>query len=82
MNASTLQRVKSIAADLFNVSLDQLSPASSPDTIEAWDSLNHLNLVLALERDFRIQLEPEEIEQMLSLELTAMLVEEKLDGTA
>ena len=35
----------------------------------------------ALERDFGLQFEPEEIEQMLSLELTAMLVEEKLEGS-
>jgi acyl carrier protein len=72
------ERVVRIAADVFGVSADAIGPASSPDTIEAWDSLHHLNLVLALEQEFAVQFTPEEIEQMLSIELAAALVEEKL----
>lgn len=50
---------------------------SSPDTIPTWDSLQHLNLVLALEQEFRIQFTPEEVEQLLSVELAAAALEEK-----
>jgi acyl carrier protein len=54
-----------------------VKPESSPDTIANWDSLQHLNLVLALEQEFNVQFTPEEIEQILSVELAAALLDEK-----
>jgi acyl carrier protein len=73
-----IERIRRIAADVFEVPVDRIGPASSPDTIETWDSLHHLNLVLALEQEFGVQFTPEEIEQLLSVELVAALVEERL----
>lgn len=75
-----LKRVLGIAADVFQVPESSLSAASTPDTVESWDSLHHLQLVLALEQEFGIQISPEEIEQLLSIELTAALMEEKLQA--
>jgi acyl carrier protein len=72
-----LKRVLRIAADVFQVPESSLSAGSTPDTVESWDSLHHLELVLALEQEFGIQISPEEIEQLLSIELTAALMEEK-----
>jgi acyl carrier protein len=57
--------------------IELVTPESTPDTIEGWDSIAHLNLVLALEQEFGIQLLPEEIEQLLSVELVAALLVEK-----
>jgi acyl carrier protein len=76
-----LSKVLTIAADVFQVPEASLGPASSPDTIGSWDSLHHLNFVLALEDGFGVQFSPEEIEQLLSIELTKALVEEKLKGS-
>jgi acyl carrier protein len=76
-----LERVARIAADVLAVPPEQVGPQSSPDTIETWDSLHHLNLVLALEQEFAIEFSPEEIEQLLSVELAAALVEEKLKAS-
>lgn len=75
-----LRRLIAIAADVFEVPASDLGPESSPDTIETWDSLHHLSLVVALEQEFGIQISPEEIEQLLSIEVTAALLEEKLKG--
>jgi acyl carrier protein len=73
-----LERVRSIVADVFNLPLESILPASSPDNIEAWDSLHHLDLVLALEQDFGVQFTPEEIEQLLTVELVAAMLAEKV----
>ena len=54
-----------------------LLPESSPETVPNWDSLQHLNLVLALEQEFQVQFTPEEIEQLLSVALVAALLDEK-----
>ena len=76
-NTPFLDRVRSTFSDVFQVPLEQVLPDSSPDTIPNWDSLQHLNLVLALEQEFNVQFTPEEIEQLLSVELVAALLEEK-----
>jgi acyl carrier protein len=75
------ERVLRVMSDIFDVPLDQLGPNSSPDNVPNWDSLRHLNLVLALEAEFGIQMSPEEIEQLLSAELIGALVEEKVGVT-
>lgn len=75
-----LNKVIAVATDVFQVPQESLSAGSSPDTIETWDSLHHLSFVLALEQEFNVQFSPEEIEQLLSIELTTALVEEKLKG--
>jgi len=77
VNPEILDRVRQMMADIFGVPVDQLTPASSPDNVETWDSIQHLNLVMALEQEFGVQFSPEEIEQLLSVELVASLVEEK-----
>ncbi|MEO8592817.1 MAG: acyl carrier protein [Candidatus Solibacter sp.] len=75
-----LDRTRSIVSDVFSVPIDQIVPESSPDTIESWDSLKHLEMVLALEQEFGVQFSPEEIEQLLSVELMVALLAEKLQA--
>lgn len=76
----TADRIQRLVADIFGVPLAEVTPDSSPDTLADWDSLRHLNLVLALEQEFSIQFTPEEIEQLLSVWLIGSLVEEKLSS--
>ncbi len=75
---NTFDEVRGIASDILGVPATRLNAASSPDTVENWDSVQHLNLVLALEEKFGLQLSPEEIEQMKTLGDTAKLIESKL----
>ena len=81
MTASTFEQVRNIASDIFGVPADKITAQSSPETIENWDSMQHLNLVLAIEEKFGVQLEPENIEQMNSIGAVATLVE-KLQSAA
>ena len=79
---SVSDQIRTIASDIFGVSADKITPASTPETIETWDSIQHLNLVLALEEKFELQLAPEEIEQMKSMGEVIKLVEGKLQAAA
>ena len=79
---SVFEQVKGIAADIFGTRPEQITAESSPETIESWDSTQHLNLVLAIEEKFAIQLEPEEIEQMKNLGLASTIVEKKLSSVS
>lgn len=40
---------------------EELPDEASPDTIATWDSLNHLNLVLALEAEFGVSLSAQDV---------------------
>ncbi len=75
MTASTFERVRNVASDIFGISANKITAESSPETIENWDSMQHLNLVLAIEEKFGVQLEPEDIEQMKSIGAVVALVE-------
>jgi len=74
-------QIRTLASDIFGVPAGQITPASTPETIETWDSIQHLNLVLALEEKFALQLSPEEIEQMKTIGEVIKLVEAKLQAT-
>ncbi len=61
---STLARVSEIVAALFNVPLEQVTEESSSKSLQRWDSLGHLMLVLELEQQFDVQFTPEQVESM------------------
>jgi acyl carrier protein len=75
LTASTFEQVRSVASDIFGIPAEKITAESSPETIENWDSMQHLNLVLAIEEKFGVQLEPEDIEQMKNIGAVATLVE-------
>jgi len=73
--STTLDQVKQVAVDVFGVTT--LPDDASTTSIENWDSVNHLNLVLALESTFGVSFEPEDIEKMTSLERAAEVIDKK-----
>jgi len=49
-------RVLEVAARVFVLDEKALSMSDSPQTIDRWDSLNHLKLITAIESEFGIRL--------------------------
>lgn len=72
------ERIRQIAADIFLVSFDQISPSSTPRDIKTWNSVRHLNLVLALEEEFGVMFEQHDLQKITSLGELSALVESKL----
>lgn len=56
-----------IISQVMNVPRDEIKEDSSPDTIESWDSLNHMNLVFALEEEYGVKFSDEAIVKMLDV---------------
>lgn len=48
-------KVQDIFRDVFDEDDLVIESATSSDTIEDWDSLNHINLVSAIEKEFSIK---------------------------
>ena len=62
------ERIKIIMAQLFNVEVNSITPKSSPENIERWDSLKHMQLVLAVEDEFGVTFPDDDIPNLISLE--------------
>ncbi len=61
------EKIRPIISDILMVPDDTITMASTPNTIEAWDSLRRLDMVLALESEFDVQFSPDEIEEMTTV---------------
>jgi acyl carrier protein len=71
-------RVRSVLADVFGLEPDAVGPETSTDTIDAWDSLQHLAVVLSLEEEFEIHFDDEETLAVVSFPLITAIVREHL----
>lgn len=72
------QQVKEIVSRIFKIEMSQIQSDFSQENINDWDSLKHLNLVVALEKKFAIQIEPDEIAIMYDLKSIINLINAKI----
>ncbi len=77
MTQALIQRIHRVVAQVFGVPLESVRDESSPDTIPAWDSLTHINLILALEAEFGVSLTPEDTMEMISVRLIRLILLER-----
>ncbi len=73
-------RVKNVISAVFEIPADKIGEESSPDNIESWDSLKHMNIVVALEEEFNIQFTDDEIIGLINMKLIMVIIREKLSG--
>ena len=55
------RKVFSIIAQIMSIPVEIVTETSSPNSLEEWDSLNHMKLILAIEEAFGVQFTDEEI---------------------
>ena len=68
-------RIIKVMKEVFEI--ENIDETVSQKNCEKWDSLNHLNLVIALEEEFNVSFEPEEIAQMKDYSAVEKLIKEK-----
>ncbi len=68
-------RIKDVMSAVFEIPVNEINDDSSPDTIESWDSLKHMNLIIALEEEFNIQLTDDEILDMVNFSNIKNIIE-------
>ncbi|MBR0967271.1 acyl carrier protein [Bradyrhizobium diazoefficiens] len=62
-----LTMARAILADSLNVDPQAITEDATIETLESWDSLGHMRLVLAIEAQLTRQLTPMEIAELESL---------------
>ncbi len=75
LNEDTL---KQVMATMLKVDASDINAESSMDNMPNWDSLRHMNLVLALEEEFRVTISDEDAGNITSYKLIKLVLEDLL----
>lgn len=62
-----MSSVEEVVARVFDAEPDSLDASSSPESVEGWDSMGHLNLIAALEKDFNVSIDIGDAMEMVSV---------------
>jgi acyl carrier protein len=73
-------KLKRLVANVLELEPEEIGPDTSMDTVEQWDSLRHLTLVLAIEDEFGISVPDEEAADITSWPLIRLVVAEQLEA--
>ena len=71
-------KIKEVMSAVFEIPLESISDDSSYDNIENWDSLRHLNLILALEEEFEVSIPDEEVGNLVNYKLIELVINDLL----
>ncbi|MCA9256974.1 MAG: acyl carrier protein [Phycisphaerales bacterium] len=63
------EKIKGIVSGILGVSEGDIDDSYSSEKADNWDSLNHLNLVNAVEEEFGVRFPTESMEKMKSVGL-------------
>ncbi len=74
------KKLKSVMASVFNIKQREINEKSSTDNIKSWDSLKHINLVCALEDEFKVRFSHKEIGGMINFKIINLLLSQKHAG--
>lgn len=68
MSKSVEERTRQVVAEVFGLPLEEVTLATSHENVEDWDSLNVLNVLMAIEGEFDVSVSPEEAASFVSVE--------------
>jgi acyl carrier protein len=71
-------RLKAVMAAMLDLNADAIDGRTSTDTVPQWDSVRHMNLVIALEEEFDITIPDDEVVTLTSYDIIKATVEEQL----
>tara|TARA_B110000238_G_C15910136_1_gene345883 strand:- start:81 stop:326 length:246 start_codon:yes stop_codon:yes gene_type:complete len=72
------KKVLKIFSIVMNVPIENLNKNSNPDTVENWDSLSHVKMIMEIESKFNIDLLPDEALEIFSLNDVIKIITSKI----
>ena len=70
------QKIISIMADIFELDAANIPDDASPGVIENWDSIRHMNLIVALEEEFDVRCNDTDIVDVITIPLIESIIKE------
>jgi acyl carrier protein len=69
--------LRDILADILEISPEEVTPDLSTGTVDSWDSFRHLQVILAVEGEYGVQFDPQQIPELTSVSLLQLELEKK-----
>jgi acyl carrier protein len=71
------QSLREIFADTLEIAPEEVTPELNTDAVEAWDSFRHLQLILAIEGEYGVQFDPQQIPELTTVAQIQKILQEK-----
>jgi acyl carrier protein len=71
------ERIRAMAAEVFELPVAEVPPDASNEMLAGWDSLRHIELMLAIELEFGARVTSEAMPELLSLEAIELYLREQ-----
>ena len=75
------KRIRGIIREVFEISEDETNEEYSMDNVDLWDSMGHMKLLVALEEDFGMQFNIDEVMEMVKYSRIKEIIEDKTKST-
>ena len=62
-----MRTLEEVVSRVFGVEPQSLDESSTPESVEGWDSMGHVNLVTALEQHFNVSIDIDDVMEMGSV---------------
>lgn len=73
-------QLKVVIGAMLDIDAAAIDMSTSTDTVPQWDSLRHMNMVIALEESFGISFPDDEVTTLTSYPIIKAAIEEQLAG--
>ena len=77
MEEKIYEELNEIFRDIFDDDSIELTPETNSDDIEDWDSLEHINLVVAIEKKFNIKFSMDEVTGMKNVGEMVQIIKDR-----
>ena len=74
-------RLTKVFRNVFQDDSIELKPETTSDDVEGWDSLSHINLLIAIEIEFGIEFKQNEIQAFANVGELEKRIEEKMSDS-
>ena len=71
-------KVQEIFRDIFDEPTLVINGEMTADDVDAWDSLNHINLISAIEKEFKIRFALGELQKMKNVDVLIEMIIKKM----
>jgi acyl carrier protein len=78
--SSVAQRIKATMAGVFKIDITEINEETSADNIDQWSSLEHVDFILNLQKEFDIEFSDSQIVEMLSYKTVVQNVYAAING--
>ena len=70
------QKLKEVLARVFDVDVAEIAETASNDTMDRWDSLRHMNLIVAIEEEFGVEFSGDQVADSVNYKLLRIVLQE------